>query len=60
MKKILAVGLASAMVMSMGAVAMAKNEAVYPVGAIRPDAHKYNSDLSAVDMGSILSTVAYG
>ena len=49
MKKILSFGLASAMVMSMGAAAFAKDDdALYPIGAISTNAYLYDSDDYAV------------
>jgi len=61
MKKILSFGLASAMVMSMGAAAFAKDDdALYPIGAISTNAYLYDSDDYAVDLSQAVSRVDYG
>ncbi len=61
MKKTLALGLASAMILSMGSAVLAKtDDALYPVGAISDSAYLYDTDVSAVDMASPVESVAYG
>lgn len=61
MKKSLALGLACAMVLSMGAAVSAKtDDSLYPVGAISETAYLYDSDLSAVDLANPVERVAYG
>ena len=61
MKKILTLGLAAAMVLSMGAAVSAKsNDALYPVGSISESAYLYDSDKSAVDLANPVESVAYG
>jgi len=61
MKKILSFGLASAMIMSMGANTFAKNdEALNPIGAISTNAYLYDSDNYAVDLSQAVSSVDYG
>lgn len=61
MKKFLALGLATAMVLSMGAaVSAADDDALYPVGSISESAYLYSSDASAVDLANPVETVAYG
>ncbi|MFV0497018.1 MAG: hypothetical protein ACK5L0_02450 [Candidatus Fimivivens sp.] len=61
MKKTLALSLATAMMLSMGAAASAANDdALYPVGAISDSAYLYSSDASAVDMANPVESVAYG
>ena len=61
MKKILSFGLASAMIMSMGANAFAKNdEAVNPIGSISTNAYLYDSDNYAVDLSQAVTSVDYG
>lgn len=61
MKKILSLGLASAMVLSMGASVLAKDENIaYPIGSISTNAYLYDSDVSAVDLASAVDSVPYG
>lgn len=61
MKKTLALGLATAMIMSMGATVLAKtDDSLYPVGAISDSAYLYDSDTSAVDLSKSVESVAYG
>ncbi len=61
MKKTLALGLATAMIMSMGATVLAKtDDSLYPVGAISDSAYLYDSDMSAVDLSKSVESVAYG
>lgn len=61
MKKSLALGLALAMVLSMGAAVSAKtDESLYPVGSISESAYLYSSDDSAVDMTQSVDKVSYG
>ncbi|HWP51915.1 MAG TPA: hypothetical protein VN626_09510 [Clostridia bacterium] len=61
MKKTLALGLAAAMMLSMGAAVSAKDtDALYPVGAISDSAYLYSSDASAVDLATPVESVAYG
>lgn len=61
MKKTLALGLATAMVLSMGAaVSAATDKSLYPVGAISDSAYLYSSDASAVDLANPVQSVAYG
>ena len=61
MKKILALGLAVAMVLSMGAVVMAKaNDAKFQVGSISENAYLFDSDNGSVDMGKVVTSVSYG
>ena len=61
MKKILTLGLAAAMVLSMGAAVSAKtDDSLYPVGAISDSAYLYDSDTSAVDLSQSVESVAYG
>ncbi|HWP51916.1 MAG TPA: hypothetical protein VN626_09515 [Clostridia bacterium] len=61
MKKVLALSLATAMVLSMGAAVSAKtDDALYPVGSISESAYLYDSDNSAVDLANSVESVAYG
>jgi hypothetical protein len=61
MKKLLALGLAVAMVLSMGAIVLAASDDVAnPVGSISNSAYLLNSDYNAVDMSAALESVAYG
>lgn len=61
MKKTLALGLASAMILSMGSAVLAKtDDSLYPVGAISDSAYLYDSDASAVDLSGSVESVAYG
>lgn len=60
MKKILALGLATAMVSGMGTAAFAKNDARYPVGSIEPNAYLYDEDDNHVDLSTPVETVPYG
>lgn len=61
MKKTLALGLATAMILSMGAAVSAKtDESLYPVGAISDSAYLYDSDMSAVDLSKSVESVSYG
>ncbi len=61
MKKILSFGLASAMIMSMGASAFAKNnDALNPIGSISTNAYLYDSDNYAVDLSQAVTSVDYG
>ena len=61
MKKSLALGLATAMIMSMGATALAKtDDSLYPVGAISDSAYLYDSDNSVVDLSTSVERAAYG
>lgn len=61
MKKTLALSLAAAMMLSMGAaVSAADKDALYPVGAISDSAYLYSTDASAVDMAKPVESVAYG
>ena len=59
MKKTLALGLATAMILSMGAAVSAKDDdALYPVGAISDSAYLYDSDSSAVPAATAAEAVA--
>lgn len=61
MKRILALGLATAMALSMGATVLAKSDdTLYPVGSISESAYLYDSDKSAVDLSKPVESVAYG
>lgn len=61
MKKTLALSLAAAMMLSMGAaVSAATDDSLYPVGAISDSAYLYSSDASAVDLANPVESVAYG
>ena len=61
MKKILSFGLASAMIMSMGAGVSAKSdEALNPIGAISTNAYLYDTDNYAVDLSQAVTSVDYG
>ena len=61
MKKIVSLGLASAMIMSMSSAVFAKDdEALYPIGAISTNAYLYDDDEYAVDLSQAVSSVDYG
>lgn len=60
MKKTLALGLAAAMIMSMGATVLAKDDALYPIGKVSDSAYLFDNDASVVDLSSSVDSVAYG
>lgn len=61
MKRFIALGLASAMALSMNAGVFARdNDALYPVGSISTSAYLYDDDKSAVDLGAAVDSVPYG
>ena len=61
MKKVLALGLAAAMTLSMGAAVSAKSDdALYPVGSISESAYLYDSAKSAGALAKPVESVAYG
>ena len=60
MKKILALGLASAMAMSMAAVASAKKDIRFPIESIGTKAYQYDEDYSVIDLSQPVDRVAYG
>ncbi len=61
MKRFIAMGLASAMALSMNYGVFARDDdALYPVGSISTNAYLYDDDKSAVDLGVTVDSVPYG